>query len=109
MKTAKEILQEQDWPTDDVVPFVSMYDKTTNCILTAMEAYHDQPPQPCGKMWEEVDVKELPTEEGTYMTKWKGVPAWTEKEFKGGQWQTRFDWTGLMTHWLRPLKKDKNG
>lgn len=49
-------------------------------------------------------ISEPPNTDGTYMTKWKGVPAFTEKEFKDGKWQTRFDWTGLMTHWLKPVK-----
>lgn len=55
------------------------------------------------KYYETVDVAELPVVEGVYMTRWEGVPAWTEKEFKDGRWQTRFENTGLLTHWLRPV------
>ena len=50
-----------------------------------------------------VPLSERPSGDGTYMTKWKGVPAFTEKEFKKGEWQTRFDHTNLMTEWLKPV------
>lgn len=62
---------------------------------------------PLNPLYEEVPVSEKPVVDGIYMTKWKGVPAWTEKEFKDGRWQTRFDWTGLLTHWLRPLPPER--
>jgi hypothetical protein len=35
-QTAEEILKKQDWCQDDVIPFETMYYKTTNCILKAM-------------------------------------------------------------------------
>lgn len=50
-------------------------------------------------------VSDPPKEDGTYMTKWTGVPAFTEKEFKDGEWQARFYNTGLLTHWLKPILK----
>lgn len=48
-------------------------------------------------------ARELPINDGCYMTKWTGVPAFTEKNFENGEWQTRFFHTGLMTHWLKPV------
>ena len=62
---------------------------------------------PLNPLYEVVPVSEPPVVDGIYMTKWKGVPAWTEKEFKDGRWQTQFDWTGLLTHWLRPLPPER--
>lgn len=49
-------------------------------------------------------ISTKPEKEGVYMTKWIGVPAWTEKEFLfNGGWQTRFEHTGLMIEWLCPI------
>ena len=62
---------------------------------------------PLNPLYEVVPVSEPPVVDGIYMTKWKGVPAWTEKEFKDGRWQTQFDWTGLLTHYLRPLPPER--
>lgn len=56
-----------------------------------------------GKIFELTTTDESPEKDGWYMTKWTGVPAFTEKEFINGEWDTRFFNTGLMTHWLKPL------
>jgi hypothetical protein len=62
---------------------------------------------PLGVIYTETSIEENPEQEGWYMTRWKGVPAFTEKEWKGGEWQSRFNTSGLMVSWLKPSLSSK--